>query len=286
MTQSFVEPNDAAHGRHHPPITQEDLGAGPVSERGKRNARRTRDARAMSDLSTAFRRAEDVELTPYTNLIWFDPGGTTGWAVFSIHPEALEDPQVKILENINRWSAGQFSGPENQQIAAALGLCEAWEDAAVGAEDFILRTFKMSRDLLAPVRVTAGIEYGLWVGAAGSTFDRVETRPDEYGGRERVRITKAGRSLWKQQPSLAKSSATDERLKAWGFAAVLKGRPHATDAVRHCLTFLRRAKENAVAVTEEQLPSGEILKVKRPLRNAAWPGRYVQRTKGAASNSK
>ena len=90
-------------------------------------------------------------------------------------------------------------------------------------EDFILRQFTMARDLLAPVRVTAAFQYGLRA-----------LRPANP------------RTYVRQQPSLAMRSVTDDRLKAWGFWAPLKGAPHGRDATRHAITRLRLLKEQFV----------------------------------------
>lgn len=145
----------------------------------------------------------------------FDPGGTTGWAVFGVWPDAMADPAQKLLDNLAFWSAGQFTGEEDEQVDQMISLVEAWpEEADIAVEDFILRQFTMARDLLAPVRVTAAFKYAL--------------RP---------------RTFTRQQPSLAMRSVTDERLKAWGFWAPLKGQEHARDAVKHAVTRLRLLKD-------------------------------------------
>lgn len=151
----------------------------------------------------------------------FDPGGTTGWAVFGVWPEAMADPAQKLLSNVAFWSAGEFTGDEDGQVDSMLGLVEAWpEESDIAVEDFILRQFTMARDLLAPVRVTAAFQYGLR-----------SLRPGNP------------RTYTRQQPSLAMRSVTDERLKAWGFWAPLKGLPHARDAVKHAVTRLRLLKD-------------------------------------------
>lgn len=148
----------------------------------------------------------------------FDPGGTTGWAVFGVWPEAMSDPAQKLLDSVAFWSAGQFTGDEDDQVDHMIALVEAWpEEGDIVVEDFILRQFTMARDLLAPVRVTAAFKYAL--------------RP---------------RTFTRQQPSLAMRSVTDERLKAWGFWTPLKGQEHARDAVKHAVTRLRLLKDQFV----------------------------------------
>jgi hypothetical protein len=80
-------------------------------------------------------------------------------------------------------------------------------------EDFILRERTKSRNLLSPVRLTAGI------------VQEVLRSPIQMG-------------LTIQSPSDAKGTVTDERLKALGLWQV--GQIHARDACRHLALFLRR----------------------------------------------
>ncbi len=158
---------------------------------------------------------------PLTTVIWFDQGGTTGWAVFNFWAEALTSAEYKILSNIHSWSAGEFFGNEAMMTDEMMGLVLAWGDEAyVGYEDFILRTFTMGRELLSPVRIAARFE------------DRMYT---------------SGRSRQLQAPqssSLAMTKVTDERLKRWGLWPPLRGKEHARDAVRHVITFASRIKEH------------------------------------------
>lgn len=155
-----------------------------------------------------------------TTIIWFDQGGTTGWAVFNIWPEALNDPGYKILSNISAWSAGEFVGSEADQTDSMMDLIAAWsEESYVGYEDFILRTFSMGRELLSPVRLAARLE------------DRMYCEK------------RTGQLQAPQAPSMAMSKVTDDRLQRWGFWNPLKGQPHARDAVRHAITFASRLKD-------------------------------------------
>ncbi len=148
-------------------------------------------------------------------VIAYDPGGVTGWALFSVHPDALIEPDINILPNVLHFSCGQFIGSEREIVDQMLGLAREWAGAASVLEDFILRVNTMSRDALSPVRISAAFNYSL--GPAGRTY--------------------------LQQPALAKTTMTDERLKLAGYFERTVGRPHARDAVRHGLTFLRRMKD-------------------------------------------
>lgn len=162
-----------------------------------------------------------------TTTIWFDPGSTTGWCVVSVWDVALQDIRYRLLANIAGWSAGEYKGTEADITDQMMELVEAWEGSvnSVGLEDFILRKFSMGRELLAPVRIAARFE------------DRMYTNG------------KSGLLVPAQQPSLAMSMVTDERLKLWGFYNPTIGKPHARDALRHALAYLRRMK--AIANQEE-----------------------------------
>lgn len=133
-----------------------------------------------------------------------------------VHPDALSDPEIKILDNIDHWDHGQYRGSEEGQAYKILKLVESWPGAVVVIEDFILRKFVKDRDLLAPVRVTAMVHCLLW---------------------------KLGISTFRQQPAEAKTTATDERLKLWKLYRSEGGEQHARDADRHAITFLRKCKE-------------------------------------------
>jgi hypothetical protein len=150
------------------------------------------------------------------NVLGLDPGGTTGWGLFGVHPEAMgPDPGLMPFgppSNVLYWSAGEFTGSQDSQVDQILELCEAWPNARLVTEDFQLRTLAAQLD---PVEINAIVLRA--------------TRP---------------RYWVKQMPSLAMGVATDERLKAAGFW--IPGKPHARDAARHCITFIKRTKEKAI----------------------------------------
>lgn len=181
---------------------------------------------------------DTCETSGWASVVALDPGGTTGWSVLMVHPEALCEPDVPVLANIEHFVQGQFTGEEDEQARQIMELIECWSDAAVVIEDFTLRTFRMDAELLSPVRITAKVEFGLkfWEG---------------LGGWQRPRIR-----VFKQQPALAMRTATDARLKEWRLYSAEGAQQHARDATRHGITFLRRAKE------------------KPTLRAEAWPALY------------
>jgi hypothetical protein len=152
----------------------------------------------------------------------FDPGGTTGWCATSFRLGHLPLFRQYGLEALTReivsLTSGQLDGAEDRQVNAAIKLINAGIDqenadhVILLYEDFILRRFRQDRDLLAPVRVTAKLEF-------------------------------ANNMLWgfpevKQQASLAKTAMPDKRLKQ--YKLYRPGEPHANDAIRHNITLIRR----------------------------------------------
>jgi hypothetical protein len=157
----------------------------------------------------------------------FDPGGTTGWALLSFPETNLYHGH--IFEGLE-FDCGQFDGSEKRQ-SAGIALMLGEYKGPVVIEDFILRQYRKDPELLSPVRMTSRIENTIeWM-------ERAEPR------REPIHV-------FKQQPALAMSTATDGRMKKWGLWT--PGQPHANDAVRHAITFIRRARGS------------------RKLRTAAW----------------
>jgi hypothetical protein len=182
-----------------------------------------------------------------------DPGGTTGWCVLQVHPAALVDDRYSILGNIQLMTAGEVTGSEARQVYELLNMAREWPSAAIVVEDFILRNFQQSRDLLAPVRITAALKWSLWCGltVGDKTANKVSTFPD-----------RPIRPVYTQTPEEAKTTCSDERLKSWHLYAASS--PHARDAKRHALLFMRRTK------------------AKRGLRELAWPAVYSQVTASAS----
>jgi hypothetical protein len=149
-------------------------------------------------------------------VVSFDPGGTTGWAVISVHPDAVgPDPEVHIVGeygNVLWWTAGEFTGKQDDQADAMVSLCEEWPEAHLVTENFKLRQLNAE---LSPVELNAILRHRL--------------RP---------------RVVAKQHAGLAMGTVPDERQKAWGLW--VPGKPHARDALKHGITYLKRLKEHTV----------------------------------------
>lgn len=156
---------------------------------------------------------EGDEVLDGYQVIAFDPGGTTGWALFQVHPDAMGgDPDIPVIPNIEWWTAGEFTGNLDDQCDEAVELINSWPNARLVSEAFILR--QLNADL-APVEMNAKMRWAF--------------RPRYFS---------------MQQASMAMSTVTDDRQKSWGLW--VPGKPHARDGVKHAVTFLKRRKEAAV----------------------------------------
>jgi hypothetical protein len=171
-----------------------------------------------------------------------DPGGTTGWATIWIPTANVILRDVDIFDDAE-YDCGQWTGTEGWQSQEFRFAMKEFRGPVL-CEDFILRKFRQDADLLAPVRMTARIEQQIWEVNTARMTGGLYTDPGwEVEADRKFAIDRGswdGIRFKKQQPSLAKSTATDDRLKKWGMYE--KGQPHARDAVRQCATFLRRAK--------------------------------------------
>ena len=164
-------------------------------------------------------------------ILAIDPGGTTGWSLLVLRRE-IQDREFLawnldvILSHKVSWTHGELSctGAEDEAVWRLAKLCEDWPSAAIVVEDFILRPDRRekSRELLSPVRITAKLETHLW--------------------RNR-------RRMFLQQPSQAKTTISDERLKLWNCYTRSGALQHARDADRHALLFLRRLKAHEVPLS-------------------------------------
>jgi hypothetical protein len=152
-------------------------------------------------------------------VLTLDPGGTTGWALFCVHPDAVTgDPEIHLFGeygNVLYWTAGEFTGSSLRQCDEIVELANSWPGARLVTEDFKLRQLNAE---LSPVEINHTIAWAL--------------RP---------------RYFVKQNASLAMTTLTDDRQKDLGFW--IPGKEHARDAVKHAVTFLKRKKAQARAVT-------------------------------------
>lgn len=160
----------------------------------------------------------------HLNIMGLDYGGTTGWGLLVIPRESIfGDEPPEILE----WDYGEFQGDEPSQavniarlIREVQGLDYPNGPAVIGeAWDIDTRFKSTDQETLSPVRLGAMLmllQHQKLLGDATLHF---------------------------QPRSLAKSTATDTRLKRWGL--YVPGSDHQRDAIRHAITGLRRARENS-----------------------------------------
>lgn len=116
---------------------------------------------------------------------------------------------------IGRGDLSVVDAGEVLQVRQIAGLLDNFPDATLVIEDFQLRTQNMDRETLSPTRLRLAIE----------------TEEILHG---------VGRVPFLQQPSDAMTVATDDRLKRANL--YFAGMPHANDAARHAVRFLRACR--------------------------------------------
>lgn len=166
---------------------------------------------------------------PWTSVVAFDPGGTTGWAWIMFESRMLAAdgplPTLSIAAGLHEpWLMyGEIDCRDQRKGAAvmerwvrsALARCDRLTGggrvrAVVVVEAFVLREQTSSSNLLSPILLAARLDQLLG--------DDVE--------------------WFYQSPADAMSVCSDGRMKAWGWW--IKGQPHATDALRHLVLWLRK----------------------------------------------
>jgi hypothetical protein len=159
------------------------------------------------------------------HVVFFDPGGHTGWAHLTVHVRAFTKPENKVLPNILSWYTGEFSGPEHDQLRACTELINSARYGempynsriAVGSEDFTLTQMIGGEELLIPVRMNAVLAW------------------------ECQRLY--GTSLILQARQM-RTGVTKDRLKLWNLWPVVG--KDAFAAMQHALTYVRRIKQESI----------------------------------------
>ena len=167
-----------------------------------------------------------------------DPGITTGWAVgdapffndgnwvFGAGEVAALEVGRRIgvgpketAESVNR---GMLYASERLAVDVLAGMVEDYAPDVLVVEDFVVYEHKATSvstqaGALAPVRIGAMLAYV---------------------------AAECGCEIEYQMASMGKTTVTNERLKRWGLWQV--GKPHARDAIRHLVTYLRRFENGEV----------------------------------------
>ena len=189
------------------------------------------------------------------DVVAFDPGGTTGWAVLQCDSSALDgrarNTQSALWELLlhkdygeidcgtkqNETGVGVKRGHGAQNILGEdIGVDQILDivlrkfpASAIVTEDFILDMGRadMSRDILLPVRIMARMDYGL----------HRDWALHHRSGRHPLH------RFFVQNRALAKTTCSDTRLRNWKLYDPKSG-PHARDAMRHAYYFLRSCRGN------------------------------------------
>jgi hypothetical protein len=135
---------------------------------------------------------------------------------------------------IIEWDYGEFTGPEPQQALDIARLARETQGLAYKVGPAIImeswdqdpKFRSTDQDPLSPVRLGAMLK--LLEHLTVNSLNQLGLLGD-------ATLTFQGRTM-------AKSTATDDRLKAWGLYT--KGSDHIRDATRHAITGLRRAKQS------------------------------------------
>jgi len=178
---------------------------------------------------------------PHLHVLGIDPGGTTGWSLITVPRSSIYG---KTPGQVLEFKYGEIHGPEDDQAIEISRLARQIQNLdygigpAVVVEDFDLMPHynNTSADVvLSPVRIAAKLQMLYHMG---------ESEAFRSGERVRVSLRLMGESLIVMQGrTMAKQTATDERLRAWGLYTHRTG-DHIRDATRHAITAIRRAKSN------------------------------------------
>lgn len=163
-------------------------------------------------------------VTPVLHVIGIDPGGTTGWCRLAIPTMSIfGDEPGAILEK----EFGEFTGDENDQADSIARLARERQGLAyrvgpalvVEKWDFDPSFQNSDEEPYSPLRIAAKLGYIQHIGKLGDA------------------------TLSWQGRTQAKSTATDERLRAWKLWSGTSD--HTRDATRHAITVIRRAARDA-----------------------------------------
>lgn len=164
------------------------------------------------------------------SILWFDPGGVTGWAHLCLDVRAFSRPSNKALRYLRWWECGELEGDEHDICREAINL--HWRikfgggrtsSVIVGTERFDLVQTIGGEDLLSPVRINAILDYEI----------------TQYGSR--LEYQQRGERL----------QVTAQRLEAYGFEGwprhwTTTGRgKDAFAAMQHAVMRLRRLKAHS-----------------------------------------
>lgn len=147
-------------------------------------------------------------------ILWFDPGGVTGWATFEC--DEVDGPFGKEYYN-GKFVTGQLEGENHhQKIESLIGLAHASTDYTVGYE--VWHNQKNSEGFARDKVDWMACEY---IGAIKLAY---YNRPDP-------------KKLVSQMPSQRKW-ADQRKMEVFGLWSLTAGRKDARSAAQHLLTYL------------------------------------------------
>lgn len=155
----------------------------------------------------------------WPRILWIDPGVVSGVACIWFDPQALLRGEP-LRKCVLAWFETYLYGPENgrngqiNRFLRMRHLLAQETGLGTGVERFTLLRIERSEAFLSPVRIRAGIEYGV-------SMSRVNDS-----------------ELLQQSPGDAMTTFTDARLKALGMYT--PGPDHIRDGTRHCLLHIRK----------------------------------------------
>lgn len=156
--------------------------------------------------------------------MWFDPGGTLGWAWLVADVRAFSRPEHHWEDYMVSWDCGEISGPETEVLTGAIRLidellgCVSYLRCAIGGEDFDKTNTPGSKEnIFSPVRQNAVLDW---------------------------ECAKRG-IKYQYQSRQIRTNVTRDRLKLWGFDGPFKKDEFA--AMQHGVTHIRRLKKFSMA---------------------------------------
>src|SRR5690349_7480100 len=160
------------------------------------------------------------------NVLWFDPGGTTGWCCFSTYiivtREEGCDPVVEM--NGEKWNAGELGpGDHHDKMWNLIGTLHA-DNFVLGYESFEFRQGKQRDNIVLDSKEYIGVckLYYQMTNPSVSMYLKAQTAAD-------------GKGVW--YPRVPGTSKRDgSKLKALGLYT--PGSTHMNDAIAHTLQWL------------------------------------------------
>jgi hypothetical protein len=187
---------------------------------------------------------------------WYDGGGTTGWTVISVHPDALTDPECRVTDNITHFATGEFYGNEFMQVDQMIALAELWPGCALGVEHWVHYDSTHGRkdsNMTSLERINAAFRYGLYgrsmlQGVCSAGLGKPIPLPalvDEEGKpikRELPTVYRQNAQFMKEGMPLGVLATVSWNGRT--LASRCEGSEHERDATRHALLFLKRIKKD------------------------------------------